>query len=229
MLARFIFLHDAEPFQAGRVRIICLLPEESYAAVLRAAIGPWAYTVLSCLASAGNRPRAIPNTFLSLNLMEFMKVRTIIVIAAAAVGLTSIALADKYDDLVKKGYRWIASDGPFACHSRDDLQRIIKDQSDANKLEMVEELRAYFLVRGALVQVVQEDKASGMSQIQSSAIAGSFWTLSRFLSKRPIRDFIGNIQTPSDSTSVNISGTNDQLGARATPGATATPSASPTP
>jgi hypothetical protein len=163
--------------------------------------------------------------------MEFMEVRTVIVIAAAAVGLTSTALADKYDDLVEKGYRWVATDGPFACPSRDDLQRIIKDQSDANKLEMVEQLRAYFLVRGALVQVVQEDQASGMSQIKSSAIGGNFWTLSEFLSKRPIRDFIGNIQTPSqpDSTSVNISGTDDQLGPRATPGATASPAASQTP
>jgi hypothetical protein len=121
--------------------------------------------------------------------------------------------------------------GPFACHSKDDLQQIIKDQSDANKLQMVEQQRAYFLVRGALVQVVQEDKASGMSQFQPTAVGGSFWTLSKFLSKRPIRDFVGNIQTPSqpDSTSVNAPGTNDQLHATATPGATVAPSASPTP
>jgi hypothetical protein len=43
-----------------------------------------------------------------------MKVRTIIGIAVAAVWLTSTALADKYGDLVAKGYRWVTTDGPFA-------------------------------------------------------------------------------------------------------------------
>ena len=42
-----------------------------------------------------------------------MKVRTIIGIAVGAVCLTSTALADKYDDLVKKGYRWVTTDGPL--------------------------------------------------------------------------------------------------------------------
>jgi len=94
-----------------------------------------------------------------------MKVGTILAIAAAAVGLTSTAVADKYDDLAKQGYRWINTDGPLACPSKDDVQRMLKDRSDTNprsqtdELHMVEQLRAYFLVQGVIVQAVQEDKA----------------------------------------------------------------------
>jgi hypothetical protein len=168
-----------------------------------------------------------------------MKVRTILAIAAAAVGLTSTAVADKYDDLAKQGYRWINTDGPLACPSKDDVQRMIKDISDTHLeserdgILMVEKLRAYFLVQGAIVQVVQEDKASDMTQFSEGGLNGTFWTLNKFLSKRPIRNMIGIIETPLNpaSPTVNILGTNETAmpGATATPGETATPSASPTP
>ena len=168
-----------------------------------------------------------------------MEVRTILAIAAAAIGLTSTAVADKYDDLAKQGYRWINTDGPLACPSKDDVQRMLKDISDTNprserdELHMVEQLRAYFLVQGALVQVVQEEKASGMTQFSAAGLNGTFWTLNKFLSKRPIRNIIGTIETPSNTASpaINILGTNETAmpGATATPGETSTPSASPTP
>jgi hypothetical protein len=64
-----------------------------------------------------------------------MKALTIIGIAVAAFWLTSTALADKYDALVAKGYRWITIDGPFACSSKDDVHRIIKNRSDENTYE----------------------------------------------------------------------------------------------
>jgi len=80
-----------------------------------------------------------------------MKVRTIISIAVAAIGLTSTALSDKYDDLVTKGYRWVTIDGPFACASKDDVDRIIKNQSDENMVRMLEQGRLYFLIRGTIV------------------------------------------------------------------------------
>ena len=60
-----------------------------------------------------------------------------IAIGAVTIWLTSIGFSDQYDDLVKKGYRWITSDGPFACRSKEDLQRIIKDPSDENTLLLV--------------------------------------------------------------------------------------------
>jgi len=157
-----------------------------------------------------------------------MKGRTIIGIAVAAVWLTSTALADKYGDLVAKGYRWVTTDGPFACASKDDVHRIIKNQSDENTLRMLQQGHVYFLIRGAIVQVVQEDKASGMSQIRWDGIAPNLWTPSNFLSKRPILNILGTIATPSQPIGVNKSDTNSQLDAT-TPSETATPSTSPTP
>ena len=65
-------------------------------------------------------------------------------IGAAAIWLTSTGFLDQYDDLVRKGYRWVTSDGPFACRSKEDLQRIIKDQSDENTLRMVSQGGVYF-------------------------------------------------------------------------------------
>jgi hypothetical protein len=158
-----------------------------------------------------------------------MKVRTIIGVAVGVVWLTSTALADKYGDLVAKGYRWVTTDGPFACASKDDLQRIIKNRSDENTLRMVEQGGVYFLIRGAIVQVVQEDKASGLSQVHWDGIAANLWTPSNFLSKRPILNILGTIAIPGQPIGTNIPGTNSQLGTTAMPGATATPGATTTP
>jgi len=166
-----------------------------------------------------------------------LKVRTIIGIAAATVWLTSTGLADKYDDFVAKGYRWITTDGPFACASKDDLNQIIKNRSDENTLRMIEKGGVYFLIRGGIVQVVQEDKASGMSQVRWDGIAANLWTPSKFLSKRPIINILGTIATPSQAIGVTKSDVNTQLDVTATPGASATPTrgeaaeptASPTP
>src|ERR1700760_3788057 len=165
--------------------------------------------------------------------MKMMKVRTIFAIAAASVGLASTVFADKYDNLVKKGFRWINTDGPYACPAKDDVQRMLKDQSDTDQLHMVEQLRAYFLIRGVVVQVLQEDKASGMTQFSSAGLNGTFWTLSKYLSKRPIENITGTIEVPVNpaSPTVNIPGGN-QTGMptqTATPGAGAMPSPTATP
>ena len=168
---------------------------------------------------------------------NIMKVRTLIGVAVAAVWLTSTALADKYDDLVAKGYRWITTDGPFACASKDDLQQIIKNRSDENTLRMLQKGGVYFLIRGGIVQVVQEDKASGLSQVHWEGIVPNLWTPTKFLSKRPITNILGTISTPSQPAGINLPETNIQLSPTATPEQTATPTqgeavapeASPTP
>jgi len=71
-----------------------------------------------------------------------------------------------------------------------------------------------------------------MTQFSAAGLNGTFWTLSKFLSKRPIKNIIGIIETPSNpaSPTVNIPGTSETAmpGATATPGEAATPSASPT-
>ena len=100
---------------------------------------------------------------------------------------------------------------------------------------MVEQAGVYFLIRGAIVQVVQEDKTLGLSQVHWAGIVGNLWTPSKFLSKRPIVNILGSISIPGQP----IPGVNFQLGASAipSPGATPTPThgeaaepeASPTP
>src|ERR1700730_6833602 len=128
---------------------------------------------------------------------DFMNVRTILSVAAVAVGLASAALAINYDALVRQGYRWVTVDGPFACVSKDDLRLITKDRNDELELKMVEKQRAYYLIRGSMVQVVAEDTSSGLSQINMAGITTNLWTLSKFLTKHPLKDIIGHIETPS--------------------------------
>jgi hypothetical protein len=135
---------------------------------------------------------------------KFMKVAKLICIAAFAVGLTPTALADKYDDLAAKEYRWVNVNGPFAYRSRDDLRQIDKDRSQGQEFELIEQLRAYYLIPGTLVQVIQSDTASGTSQIQLNGLPRSLWTFTRFLSLRPIADLDGRIETPFEpSTTLN--------------------------
>jgi len=80
-------------------------------------------------------------------------------LAAAAVGLGSTASADPYKDFAAQGYRWVAVDGPYACPSKDDLLEITKHRTDRLELQMVQDLRAYYLIRGVIIQVIQEDAA----------------------------------------------------------------------
>jgi hypothetical protein len=89
----------------------------------------------------------------------------IIVLAAATVGLGSMASADPYKDFATQGYRWVAVYGPYACPSKDDLQEITRHRTDLLEVKMVSDLRAYYLIRGVIIQVIQEDAASGMSQV----------------------------------------------------------------
>ncbi len=129
---------------------------------------------------------------------RFMRVPTI-VLAAAAVGLASTASADPYKDLATQGYRWVIVDGPYACPSKDDLREITRHRTDRIELEMVQNLRTYYLIRGVIIQVVQEDAASGMSEIRLPGRPRTFWTLTKFLTRSPIRDTFGVVETPTTS------------------------------
>jgi hypothetical protein len=117
-------------------------------------------------------------------------------VTVIAFGLTLAGLAANYDDFAANGYRWVTVDGPYGCPSRDDLQKIAKNRTDNLELQFIEQARAYYLVRGALVRVVQEDAASGVSQIHTTGITKDLWTLTKFLSRRPIRDAYGAIESP---------------------------------
>jgi hypothetical protein len=108
----------------------------------------------------------------------------IIVLAATAALLGSTASADPYKDFTAQGYRWVAVDGPYACPSKADLQEITRHRTDLLEVKMVSDLRAYYLIRGVIVQVVQEDAASGMSEVHlpgGSRPSG------------PLRDFLAEV------------------------------------
>jgi hypothetical protein len=130
---------------------------------------------------------------------KLMNIATILSVGSVAVVLTSVGLASSYDGLAAKGFRWVTVDGPYGCPSKDDLRQITKNRTDEIELRMVEQLRAYYLIPGGLVRLVQQDAASGMTQIHSAEIVTDLWTLSIFLSKRPIKNTYGEIETPETS------------------------------
>ena len=47
--------------------------------------------------------------------------------------------------------------------------------------------------------MAQQDAASGMSQIHRSEIDTDLWTLTKFLSRHPIKNTYGEIETPETS------------------------------
>jgi hypothetical protein len=160
-----------------------------------------------------------------------MKLR-ILAFAAISVGLTVTALAGNYGDLVAQGYRWVTVDGPYACPAEDEVQRIANHRTDSVELQMVDDLRAYYLIPGMIVQIVQDDPARGLTQIHLGGITSDLWTYTRFLSKRPITDPYGVIETPETSGLIPTATTGmsqmlDQSGTTAAPTASPTPSLTP--
>jgi hypothetical protein len=168
-------------------------------------------------------------------IQKSMKARTILALATAAITLTSTALGDKYGDLVAKGYRWATVDGLYACVSKDDVRRMVGNHSDEVELKMVEQVKAYFLTPGTIVQVTEEDPASGLSKIRMAGITVDLWTLTSFLSKHAVKDTYGVVVTPETSgliptaTSASDAGPTPEVGFSPVPGTSPVPDASLTP
>ena len=133
-----------------------------------------------------------------------MKVSAILSITAAVIGLTSAGLTANYDDLAAKGYRWVTIDGPYGCPAKDDLQQVVKKPTDETELQMIKQHRAYYLLRGDIVKLIQEDPASGISRIHVAGITTDLWTPTKFLSKRPVENAFGVVETPETSGLVPI-------------------------
>jgi hypothetical protein len=133
-----------------------------------------------------------------------MKVSAILSITAAVIGLKSAGLTANYDDLAAKGYRWVTIDGPYGCPAKDDLQQIVKKPTDETELQMIKQHRAYYLLRGDIVKLIQEDPASGISRIHVAGITTDLWTPTKFLSKRPVENAFGVVETPETSGLVPI-------------------------
>ena len=158
-----------------------------------------------------------------------MKARTILAAATAAITLTSTALGDKYADLVAKGYRWATVDGLYACVSKDDVRRMANNPGDEVELKMVEQVKAYFLTPGTIVQVTEEDPGSGLSKIRMAGITVDLWTLTRFLSKHAVKDTYGVIETPETSGLIPTATSAIDAGPLPTPDFGAIPGMSPEP
>jgi hypothetical protein len=150
-----------------------------------------------------------------------------VVFGTLVFGLASTALSINDAKQAVDEYRWIVVDGPYACPSKEDLRQITKHHTDEIELQMVDELRAYYLIAGTIAQLFQEDSASGMSQIHLAGITRDLWTCTRFLSKRPVEDPYGVVETPETSgLSAQVTSTSDT---RERSGATPAPSISPQP
>ncbi|MBV8417842.1 MAG: hypothetical protein JO251_21815 [Verrucomicrobia bacterium] len=128
-----------------------------------------------------------------------MKLITTFLVSIVATGIALTASARDYHDLVAEGYRWVKIDGPYACATKEDLVEITRDPSDFNELHMVEGVRAYYLIQGALVKVMQQDATAGLAQIRVAGITSNLWTYNEFLSMRPIKDAYAVIETPETS------------------------------
>jgi len=119
---------------------------------------------------------------------------------AVSLGLTGTVLGDNnYTALAAQGYRWVTVNGPYACTTEQDAKRIAAHHTDAIELQVVENIECYYLIPGTIVQVIKEDPPRGISEIRLGSITRSLWTYSRFLSKRPVKDTYGVIETPENS------------------------------
>jgi hypothetical protein len=119
---------------------------------------------------------------------------------AVSLGLASTVLGgDHYSALAAQGYRWVTINGPYACNTEPGAERIVARHTDVTELQVVENIECYYLIRGAIVQVIKEDPARRMSQMRFGSIITPLWTYTRFLSKRPIKDTYGVIETPQNA------------------------------
>jgi hypothetical protein len=146
-----------------------------------------------------------------------------VIFGAIFCGLASTAFTFNDINPGTKDYRWIAVDGPYACPSKEDVLLIVKHHTDQTELQMTDGLRAYYLVSGTIVRLVEEDSASGMSKIHIAGITSDLWTLTRFLSKHALMDAYGVIETPENSGLISaqqpsVSNTGERTDAKPAPG-----------
>jgi hypothetical protein len=131
----------------------------------------------------------------------------ILTVIAISLGMSSAAPADNYDILAAKGYRWVAVHGPYASTTEQGVERISDRRTRRTESQILEDEQTFYLIPGKIVQIIKEDRATGMSQVQMGGFTTFLWTYSRFLSKHPIRDIYGVVETPENSALVPNPGT----------------------
>src|ERR1700731_4518507 len=152
-----------------------------------------------------------------------------ILLAVAAMTLASTVWATKYDDLVAKGYRWSTADGPYACVAKEDVHKMTGNPADSVILKMVEQVKVFYLTPGTIVQVTEEDAHTGTSKIRLAGITVDLWTLTSFLTKHPIKDTYGVIETPETSGLIPTASPGLDAGPTPSPGFSPLPGANPAP
>jgi hypothetical protein len=135
---------------------------------------------------------------MKLRMLVVSVINLSLICTALADDLPRIGYSDRtpVKDLVAKGYRWVTVDGPYACAKEQEVRKITSNRTDLVELHMVEEGRAYYLIPGTLVRIMEDDQANGMSEILMGGMTKPLWTYNKFLTARPIRDIYGNIETP---------------------------------
>jgi hypothetical protein len=119
---------------------------------------------------------------------------------AVSLGLASTVLGgDHYIALAAQGYRWVTINGPYACNTEPGAERIVARHTDVTELQVVENIECYYLIPGTIVQVIKEDPARGLSEVRLGSISRSLWTYTIFLSKHPVKDTYGVIETPENA------------------------------
>ena len=152
-----------------------------------------------------------------------------ILLAVTAMTLASTASATKYDELVAKGYRWSTADGPYACVAKEDVPKMTGHPADSVILKMVEQVKVFYLTPGTIVQVTEEDSHTGTSKIRLAGITVDLWTLTSFLTKHPIKDTYGVIETPETSGLIPSAPAGLDAGPTPSPSFSVSPTASPSP
>src|ERR1700751_5987096 len=125
---------------------------------------------------------------------------SMLVFTVISFGLTRAGFAaDNYSDWAAQGYRWINVDGIRAGISQEGVLRHTGHRSDTEEVELAESVRAYYLITGTLARVIQNDPGKGMSRIRLAGSTRDLWTYRKYLSKRPITDPYGSVETPENA------------------------------
>ena len=145
-------------------------------------------------------------------------VRSVATLACLALGTLLFvsgyrATAGKFGDLAAKGYRWVLVDGPYACPKREDAMAVAEHPQTG--VDVNNPTKAYYLVKGSIVQLLETDGA--LSKIRLAGITSDLWTMTRFLSRQPLKNAYGITETPetaglSVAATPAPSGTPDALG-----------------
>jgi hypothetical protein len=109
------------------------------------------------------------------------------------------ATATDFKALAEQGYRWVRVNGPYATPNKNDAAKLAEAKSASTDVELQDKTRAYFLLPGMLVFVLENDSASGLSRVRASGIVVDLWTETKYLSPEPLKDSYGVTETPDSS------------------------------